>query len=38
MFLIFSFAFLLGLGVGIVAGTWQKETNELKDFKDKYNL
>lgn len=38
IFIIFSFAFLLGLGVGIVVGVWQREINELEDFKKKYNL
>lgn len=38
LFAIFSFGFLLGLGVGFVTGVWQKETNELEDFKKKNNL
>lgn len=33
MFILFAFGFLLGLGIGIVAGQWQKETNELERIK-----
>ena len=38
MFLIFAFGFMLGLGIGMAAGMWQKEQNEIEEFKDKFNL
>lgn len=38
MFLLLAIAFLLGFGAGVVAGVWQKDINELDDFKRKNNL
>ena len=38
LFLIFAFGFLLGLGIGIVCGAWQRENNELDTFKKEHNL
>jgi len=38
IFIIFSFGFFLGLGIGIVTGVSQREENELENFKKKYDL
>ena len=38
VFLVFAFGFMLGLAFGMVAGMWQKEQNEIEEFKKKFNL
>ena len=35
IFAVFVFGFFWGASIGLVAGTWQGEQNELEDFKKK---